>query len=111
MGYQLPHACPHPAAPPTALEIDQLHDSQAGEGRHRCPACAYDAGFQAGTAHMARDRRRRTWELQGPVEVCENGHAAPITTLETIPPTQGLHRWSCPVCAWSLGWRDAVASR
>ncbi len=34
------------AAPKSILQ--NLHPSQAGEGRHKCPVCAYAAGFAEG---------------------------------------------------------------
>lgn len=32
--------------------IDELHNSQAGEGRHKCVICAYKAGVEDGMKKM-----------------------------------------------------------
>lgn len=36
-----------------------LLNSQAGPGRHKCAACAYERGYQDALEDAARDMRRR----------------------------------------------------
>lgn len=42
-----PEACKAGSVAPTAV-LEQLHPSQAGSGRHKCPVCAYRLGFEEG---------------------------------------------------------------
>lgn len=42
-------SCKHGQRAPAAV-LDSLDVSQAGVGRHKCPVCAYRAGFDAGIA-------------------------------------------------------------
>ena len=43
--------CPHQSSAPVAL-LRELPRSQAGDGRHACPVCAYRAGFKAAIETM-----------------------------------------------------------
>jgi hypothetical protein len=112
MTYARPHDCPYPAAPRVAKQLEANHRTQAGVGkvRHKCTACAYHSGFEAGERSARSDRRKRTWTLKGDTQLCAEGSAAPVTKLSALPPTEGRHRWHCVVCAWSLGWCAGVAS-
>jgi len=112
MTHAPPHDCPYPAAPRVAKQLEALHRTQAGAGkvRHKCTACAYRSGFEAGQRSARSDRRKRTWTLKGDIQLCAEGSAAPVTTLSSLPPTEGRHRWHCVVCAFWLGCRAGIAS-
>jgi hypothetical protein len=110
------HVCPQ-AAPGNATddEIAELHRTQAGddEHRHTCANCARWNGFHAGAAHAQADRRRRTWVMDEPTQVCSHGSMAPVAALQDLHVAaegQGRFRHRCAVCAWRLGFRDGVAS-
>ena len=99
------HECPREA--PSDLD-GRLHESQAGDARHRCTTCAYWAGNDAGSS-AASDRRRSSWP-SGDGERCVRGHAAPYGDLFEIPRSQGTGRHLCAICAWTCGWQDAVGA-
>lgn len=65
-----------------ALPIDQ-----GGTGRHRCAACAYERGYQAGK------RREEKLDLD----------------LDSLPSSQaGTVRHKSPQAAYALGYADGV---
>ncbi len=33
--------------------MSKIQENQGGKGRHKCPYCAYEMGFQAGIRHAA----------------------------------------------------------
>ena len=99
------HDCPRSG--PAGLET-QIHESQAGDARHRCFACAYLAGFDGGTQAVT-DKRRASWPAVD-CERCIEGHAAPRSDLLDLPRNQGEGRHLCAICAWVKGWRDGVDS-
>lgn len=37
-------------APPEVIQ--DLHESQSGDGRHKCVACAYQRGYEQGKAEL-----------------------------------------------------------
>jgi flagellar biosynthesis/type III secretory pathway protein FliH len=45
----IPTACTS-WAPPEVLR--DLHESQSGDGRHKCAACAYQRGYEQGQSDM-----------------------------------------------------------
>ena len=51
-----------------AKVIASLPESQAGEGRHRCPGCAYEAGYAAGVKQGEWNMRQRVEELMQKVK-------------------------------------------
>ena len=93
-----------------AAQLDALHAAQAGQHRHVCASCAYQRGIEAGIAETSRDRRRRSWTIDEPMELCLESNAAPVAMLAALPSTEGTPRWSCAVCAWMLGVREGVRS-
>ncbi len=95
------HDCPNTAAPATSQRLDALHRTQSGGRRHRCVACAYAAGYEAGRPAADADRRVSSWSIEGRAEMCEEGRSAPEATLRSLPENQGEHRWRCAACAWT----------
>ncbi len=104
------HQCPRPASAQLGPALDGLHETQSGARRHRCVACAYAAGFDAGKQAAAADHRVSSWSLNGAAEMCEEGRSAPEGIVRALEENQGEHRHRCAVCAWTLGWRDGVAT-
>ena len=110
------HDCPQEDSVPLA-ELKRLHRTQAGtekgqrKARHRCVACAYQAGFLEGMLNAEKNRKKRSWTLEGNMQLCDEGNAAPERTLKSVPSTQKVvFRHKCVVCAWRLGWIAGVAS-
>jgi hypothetical protein len=82
------------------VALARLHDSQAGAGRHKCPNCAYQQGFQWGLTHDDFP----TADL----ETCQIGLTAPRSVLSTLPVSQGgTGRHKCTVCAFNFGFEAA----
>lgn len=40
--------------------MEKLHENQSGEGRHKCPYCAYEKGYAAGYKKARRDLGSRS---------------------------------------------------
>lgn len=104
------HECPCPAPPAVGPRLDALHKTQSGAHRHRCAACAYASGFEAGKRAAEQDLRVSAWTISSAAEMCEEGRSAPRDVMLRIAESQGEHRHSCAVCAWAFGWRDGVAA-
>jgi hypothetical protein len=67
--------------------FEELPFDQGGGGRHRCAACAYERGFEAGK------KRSET----------------PVLDFDTLPKSQaGNQRHKSPHAAWALGYLDGV---
>ena len=93
--------CQHGSNTPVAA-LARLHDSQAGAGRHKCPNCAYQQGFQWGLTHEDFP----TVDL----ETCQIGLTAPRSVLSKLPDSQGgTGRHKCTVCAFNYGFEAAQA--
>src|SRR5262249_3826770 len=72
----------------------------AGTGRHKCPNCAYQQGFQWGLQHDDFP----TADL----ETCQIGLTAPRDVLSKLPASQGgTGRHKCTVCAFNYGFEAA----
>lgn len=83
--------------------LQQLHDSQAGIGRHKCTNCAYDKGFTAGVSGVANSE---------PSDRCIAGSAAPISVLRVLPESQaGSGRHKCTNCAYQNGYEDGLLAQ
>jgi len=71
--------CIHGGVSPITL-LSNLHHSQAGSGRHRCPTCAYEQGFNIGSTGNWKSYDEYCASLVDP-EVCQNGAIAPTYIL------------------------------
>ena len=88
----------------TKEHLEVLHDSQAGEGRHKCAVCAYAAGYQAGLTNA-------TLPPQPNPETCQQGLKLASQTLANLPPSQaGTGRHKCCVCAYHCGFDEGRAA-
>lgn len=91
--------CDHGSAAPTEM-LENLPQSQAGFGRHKCVICAFQRGFEG---------------VDGaPTETCNHANAAPIAMLQGLPDSQavpGVARHKCAVCAFAAGVAAAGAER
>ena len=50
--------------------MKKIQENQGGKGRHKCPYCAYELGFEAGIEHAAR-RLRDTIQSESRSSVTE----------------------------------------
>ena len=97
----LPMRCQHGNDAPAEM-YDKLHHSQAGTGRHKCCACAYESGYQRGLHHSDFP--------DGHTERCQEGVSAPTNALADLPHSQaGVDRHQCAVCAYDFGFRRGRA--
>lgn len=99
--------CIHGGISPVSLLIN-LHHSQAGSGRHRCPTCAYEQGFILGSS--------KRWESYSDFcdsiaekEICQKGSVAPTSILKNLGENQGgTGRHKCTNCAFKDGFEVGV---
>jgi len=95
--------CRHGHSAPWEV-IENLHDSQAKAGRHKCCVCAYDEGYGIG-------RTQSVLPGGAPADECQQGLRAPREMLESLPDSQayaeGRHR--CAICAYHRGFEQARA--
>lgn len=92
--------CDHGSwAPDDAL--NELPDSQAGTGRHKCANCAYRRGYLWGQNNAA-------WSRGEDSEGCKHGFRAPLDMLAGLPESQaGPGRHKCCICAYRQGFDRA----
>ena len=94
--------CAHGKAAPLSI-LRELHDSQAGIGRHKCTNCAYEKGFTAGVSGAVNSEQS---------EQCNAGSATPISVLRALPESQaGSGRHKCTNCAYQSGYRDGLSAQ
>ena len=75
-------SCKHGAISPVSL-LESLHDSQAGRGRHRCPICAYDQGFNLGSIGKW-NTYQEFCDTTNNKEACNDGSFAPADILNNL---------------------------
>ena len=93
--------CAHGKVAPLST-LRQLHDSQAGIGRHKCTNCAYEKGFTAGLSGSVTSEQS---------EQCNAGSAAPTSMLRALPESQaGSGRHKCTNCAYQNGYEDGLSA-
>ena len=78
--------CIHGGVSPITL-LSNLHHSQAGSGRHRCPTCAYEQGFILGSDVQ---ERRIHWvkdQISWPLAAINAIFSSPecFLSIQTIP--------------------------
>ncbi len=99
--------CIHGGVSPITL-LSNLHHSQAGSGRHRCPTCAYEQGFILGSTGNWKSYEEYCASLVDP-EVCQNGAIAPTYILSNLGDNQGgTGRHKCTNCAFKQGFEVAI---
>jgi hypothetical protein len=93
--------CSHGRVAPTET-LENLHDSQAGTGRHKCAVCAYDSGYRWGLEHPAPEG--------GQSEECQQHVRVAKDILDGLPDSQaGAGRHKCVNCAYREGFDRARA--
>lgn len=99
--------CIHGGVSPISL-LENLHHSQAGSGRHRCPTCAYEQGFILGSSKKWNSYIEYSNSiLDG--EKCQNGSVAPTSILISLDDNQGgTGRHKCTNCAFKQGFEVGV---
>lgn len=91
--------CDHGSAAPSGV-LEDLPESQAGAGRHKCVICAFQRGFEGTDG--------------APAETCDHANAAPVPMLQDLPQSQaglGVARHKCAVCAFAAGVAAARLER
>jgi hypothetical protein len=95
--------CIHGGVSPISLLAD-LHLSQAGSGRHRCPTCAYEQGFNLGSSGNWNSYEDFCNSITDP-ETCQIGSIAPAHILSNLGDNQGgTGRHKCTNCAFRQGF-------
>ncbi|MEA2104603.1 MAG: DUF3883 domain-containing protein [Candidatus Cloacimonadota bacterium] len=99
--------CIHGGVAPVSL-LKNLHDSQAGSGRHKCPTCAYEQGFLLGSS-----KKWSTYAEYCKVlidkEECQIGSIAPTSILKKLGINQGgSGRHKCTNCAFKEGFEVGI---
>lgn len=95
--------CIHGGVSPISLLTD-LHLSQAGSGRHRCPTCAYEQGFNFGSSGNWNSYEDFCNSITDP-ETCQIGTIAPAHILSNLGDNQGgTGRHKCTNCAFRQGF-------
>lgn len=99
--------CIHGGISPISL-LQNLHDSQAGSGRHRCPTCAYEQGFNLGSSGNWKNYKDYCNSLTDS-EFCQIGSIAPTHILSQLGGNQGgTGRHKCTNCAFKHGFEVGV---
>lgn len=99
--------CIHGGVSPINL-LKDLHHSQAGSGRHRCPTCAYEQGFILGSSKQWITYSDYCLSLNNKEE-CINGSIAPSNILKRLGENQGgTGRHKCTNCAFKDGFQVGV---
>ena len=95
--------CIHGGVSPISL-LAELHHSQAGSGRHRCPTCAYEQGFILGSSSNWKSYKDYCANLKD-AETCQVGSIAPSYILANLGDNQGgTGRHKCTNCAFKQGF-------
>lgn len=99
--------CIHGGVSPVSL-LANLHPSQAGKGRHRCPTCAYEQGFLLGSSGNWKSYQDYCNTLLD-AEECQIGTIAPKVILSNLGDNQGgTGRHKCTNCAFKQGFEVGV---
>ena len=99
--------CIHGGVAPVSL-LKNLHDSQAGSGRHRCPTCAYEQGFILGSSKKWSTYTEYCRDLKEGEE-CQIGSIAPTSILKKLGINQGgSGRHKCTNCAFKEGFEVGI---
>jgi len=99
--------CIHGGVSPISL-LAELHHSQAGSGRHRCPTCAYEQGFNLGSSGNWNSYDEFANNLTDS-EICQIGSIAPSNILSNLGDNQGgTGRHKCTNCAFKQGFEVGV---
>lgn len=88
--------------------LAELHHSQAGSGRHRCPNCAYEQGFNLGSSGYWSSYDEYCNTLKDS-EICQLGSIAPSHILSNLGDNQGgTGKHKCTNCAFKKGFEVDV---
>lgn len=99
--------CIHGGVSPATL-LEELHHSQAGSGRHRCPTCAYEQGFNIGSSGNWNSYEDY-YNTLNDSEICQIGSIAPSHILSNLGDNQGgTGRHKCTNCAFKQGFEVGV---
>ncbi len=97
-------SCIHGGVSPVAL-LTNLHHSQSGSGRYRCPTCAYEQGFILGSTRKWKTYASFCESLKD-YEICKKGSIAPTRILLELGDNQGgAAKHKCTNCAFKEGFQ------
>lgn len=93
--------------------LSNLHRSQAGWGRHRCPTCAYEQGFIAGSNNQWNSYANYCNSFNAKdTEICDYGSIVPISILQNLGENQGgTGRHKCTYCAFKEGFEAGILGK
>lgn len=101
--------CIHGGVLPVGVLVN-LHYSQAGSGRHRCPTCAYEQGFLFGSSKIWKSYQEFS-ETITDGEKCQIGNIAPANILRILGDNQGgTGRHKCTNCAFKQGFEVGISN-
>lgn len=90
--------------------LEELHHSQAGSGRHRCPTCAYEQGFLLGSSQKWKTYKDYCESIDEG-ERCQIGNTAPTNILGNLGDNQGgTGRHKCTNCAFRKGFEASISN-
>lgn len=90
-------------------DLKNLHHNQGGTGRHRCPTCAFQLGYNVGSNGKYNDYKSFLANTEGDTEECPEGTVVPTDYLLIAGDNQGGYgRHKCCNCAFKLGFERAV---
>jgi hypothetical protein len=99
--------CIHGGIAPKNL-LENLHQSQGGSGRHRCPICAFEEGFLLGSSSKWQNYDEYCLSV-ATSERCTQGSLVPPGILRNLGENQGgTGRHKCTNCAFKQGFDVAV---
>lgn len=89
--------------------LKNLHPNQGGSGRHRCPTCAFQLGYNVGSSGKYNDYKSFLENSNGLLEECTEGTVVPTDYLLITGDSQGgFGRHKCCNCAFKLGFERAI---
>ncbi|WP_048509778.1 DUF3883 domain-containing protein [Chryseobacterium sp. FH2] len=101
-------SCSHGSIISTAI-LAGLHHNQGGTGRHRCPNCAYQLGFNIGILGKYGNYAEFLHTVDSHIESCPSGVGVPTEYLEATGGNQGgTGRHKCCNCAFKKGFEAAI---
>lgn len=90
--------------------LNHLHSNQGGTGRHRCPNCAYQLGFNLGSSQKYNTYQEFISKVDSNLETCPNNTIVPTIYLIISGDNQGgAGRHKCCNCAFAKGFDDGLS--
>lgn len=102
--------CKHQGVAPTRI-LENLHEDQSGEGRHRCATCACEKGFNVGSSNEWETYEEYYKQFkEDDLSKCNLGFTAPTKDIIDLEMSQGkTGRHKCVICSFKKGFEDALS--